>query len=211
MAPKDRERLWQRALELDLARADDFAAGRRPPGDASPEHLRIITDTALRTRLIDARIAEGLQSPKGPQQIKSIVRLYPGFDAPGRNGAAARPRAQRTVRSGAARASAPRTPAAPRGDRPTVEEMRALLDRLQDLETAVAHEAQAGFDDQLRALQAELANASGDALERLHAELGRKLETRRTLRANARAEAFARLERELDARGRAHLRLLSTR
>jgi hypothetical protein len=205
MAPKDRERLWLRALELEVARIDDFAAGRKPPADAAPEDLRLIADTALRTRLIDARIAEGLQSPKGPQKLKSIVRLYPGFDAPGRNGAATHSRAQRPTRT-----PAPRTPAA-RSDRPTVEEMRALLDRLLDLEAAVAGEVQAGFDEQLRALQAELARASGDDLERLHAELGRKLETRRSLRANSRAEAFARIERELDARGRAHLRLLSTR
>ncbi len=205
MALKDREVLWHRALELELARAEDFAAGRRAPADAASEHLRVIDDTALRTRLIAARIAEGLQSPKGPQKIKSIVRLYPAFDAPVRNGAtAARP------------AKAPRAPAAPRAaaartERPTVEEMRALLERLQRLETEIAHELQAGFDEQLRALQAELANASGDDLDRLHAELGRKLETRRTLRANARAEAFARIERELDARGRAHVRMLSTR
>jgi hypothetical protein len=209
MATKDRERLWQRALELDLARVEDFAAGRRPPEDAQPQHLRVIDDTALRTRLIDARLAEGLQSPKGPQKLKSIVRLYPGFDAPGRNGAAARSHAQPAPRKPGARTAATRTPPV-RSDRPTVEEMRALLDRLQSLEAAAAHEAQAGFDEQLRALQAELANASGDDLERLHAELGRKLETRRALRANARSEAFARIEGELDARGRAHLRLLAT-
>jgi hypothetical protein len=212
MAPKDRERLWQRALELDLARIDDFAAGRRPPADADPEHLRIISDTALRTRLIEARIAEGLQSPKGPQKLKSILRLYPAFDAPGRNGAAENTRA---ARAGSARGSSPRTAATRtpmvRGDRPTIEELRALLDRLQQLEAEIARELQSDFDEQLRALQTELANASGDELERLHAELGRRLATRRTIRANARTEAFARIERELDARGRAHLRLLSTR
>jgi hypothetical protein len=211
MAPKDRERLWQRALELDLARIDDFAAGRRPPADADPEHLRIISDTALRTRLIEARIAEGLQSPKGPQKLKSILRLYPAFDAPGRNGAAENTRAPRagSARAGSAR-TATRTPAV-RGDRPTIEELRALLDRLQQLEAEIARELQSDFDEQLRAVQTELANASGDDLERLHAELGRRLATRRTIRANARTEAFARIERELDARGRAHLRLLSTR
>lgn len=207
MATKDRERLWQRALELDLAALEDFAAGRKPPADAQPDHLRVIDDTALRTRLIDAHLAEGLQSPKGPQKLKSIVRLYPGFDAPGRNGAAARSHAQPVPRR--PRTALTRTPPV-RSERPTVEEMRALLDRLQSLEAAAAREAQAGFDEQLRALQAELANASGDDLERLHAEFGRKLETRRTLRANARSEAFARIESELDARGRAHLRLLAT-
>jgi hypothetical protein len=216
MAPKDRERLWQRALELDLARDEDFAPGRRPPADSPPENLRVIADTALRTRLIEARIAEGLQSPKGPQKIKSILRLYPGFDAPGPNGAAAHGRTSpqaAPVRGRAARKPAAHPPAtrAPRSDRPTIEEMRALLDRLGHIEAAVAHELQADFDEQLRALQAELASANGDALERLHAELGRKLETRRTLRAHSRAEAFTRIERELDARGRAHLRLLSTR
>lgn len=205
MALKDREGLWHRALELELARAEDFAAGRRAPADAASEHLRVIDDTALRTRLIAARIAEGLQSPKGPQKIKSIVRLYPEFDAPVQNGARLAPRTAKATRAPAA----PR-PAA-RNERPTIEEMRALLERLQRLETEIAHELQAGFDEQLRALQAELANASGDDLDRLHAELGRKLETRRTLRANVRTEAFARSERELDARGRAHLRLLSTR
>jgi hypothetical protein len=204
MAPKDRERLWQRALELELARPEDFAAGRRAPTDAAAEHLRVIADTGLRTRLIEARIAEGLQSPKGPQKLKSIVRLYPGFDAPGRNGPA--PRKHAVSRVGLS----PRAPAA-RDDRPTLEEMRALLEHLHRIETAVSQELHAGLDDRLRALQSELASASDDDLERLHAELGRTLETRRALRSKIRNEAFARIERELDARGRAYLRLLSPR
>ena len=69
-------------MSLPLAQDEDFFGSTRRPVGLDPQHLRVINDTALRSRLIMAGIAEGLQSPKGPQRIKSIIRVYPAFDAP---------------------------------------------------------------------------------------------------------------------------------
>ncbi len=70
--------LWEKAKDLPVARDSDFfGANRRPPG-VDADLLKIINDTALRTRLIDSGIAEGLQSPKGPQKIPSIVPAVRG-------------------------------------------------------------------------------------------------------------------------------------
>jgi len=69
-------------MTLPLARDEDFFGPKRRPVGVDTQYLRVINDTALRSRLIMAGIAEGLQSPKGPQRIKSIIRLYPDFDAP---------------------------------------------------------------------------------------------------------------------------------
>ena len=70
------------ALALPDAQLTDFFGGRRPLGDAHPHHLKVIKDTVLRGCLNGANLAEGLQSPKGPQKIASILRLYPDFNAP---------------------------------------------------------------------------------------------------------------------------------
>src|SRR5271166_3736157 len=60
MAQSDRQRLLERALALPLAAATDFFR-RQPPHGVDQAHLRIIDDTALRTKLVDAGLAEGLQ------------------------------------------------------------------------------------------------------------------------------------------------------
>jgi len=52
MAESDRQRLLERALALPEATADDFFGDRVPPGDADPSHLKRITDTGLRTKLV---------------------------------------------------------------------------------------------------------------------------------------------------------------
>src|ERR1700722_6447378 len=74
--------LWEKAMALPLAQESDFYGSHRRPHGVDPQHLRIIKDTALRSRLIMAGMAEGLQSPKGPQRIASIIRLYADFNAP---------------------------------------------------------------------------------------------------------------------------------
>ncbi len=68
--------LWEKAMALPLAQDSDFYGTHRKPHGVDQQHLRIIKDTALRSRLIMAGMAEGLQSPKGPQKIASIIRLY---------------------------------------------------------------------------------------------------------------------------------------
>src|ERR1700686_2838500 len=119
-------------MSLPLARDEDFFGSNRRPVGLDPQHLRVINDTALRSRLIMAGIAEGLQSPKGPQRIKSIIRVYPDFDAP-------RPgNKPRAIRS----AAPAQEPARAAFGLPTVEELNALLTRIQSAEREVSHELQ---------------------------------------------------------------------
>ncbi len=206
MAESDRRRLLERALDLPRAAESDFAGGRRPPHDADPDHLRIIKDTAFRTKLVETGLAEGLQSPKGPQKIASIIRIYPNFDAPARstNGSinGARPARTASRPSGAAG----RTPARAL---PTVEEMEALIARLRETERAVTHELSADVDDRIERLKRAIAEQHGDALEATYRELGIALDQKRALTSHARAEAFRRVESDGTFAPRAHLRLLA--
>jgi hypothetical protein len=197
MAESDRQRLLGRALALPHASEADFFGTRRPPADAAPEHVRVIKDTGLRTRLIEAGLAEGLQSPKGPQKIASILRIYPNFDAPPKNGARKNP---------------PRVAkAAPAAKRilPTVEEMEALLARLRQLEREIVHEVSIELDERIERLKHAIAAQHGEALEATHRELGVALDQRRALTSHVRAEAFRRLESQSDFAPRAFLRLLA--
>jgi hypothetical protein len=197
MAESDRRRLLERALALPTASPDDFFGGRQPPSDADPQYLRIINDTALRTRLIDARVAEGLQSPKGPQRIASIIRVYPEFDAPG-------PKNGRPSTNGTSSTSAPQT----RG-LPTVEDLEALLARIRELEREVSAEIGAGIDAEIERLKTAVATSSGAELEDAYRDLGSALERKRSLGSQIRFEAFRRIERDTDFAPRAYLRLIA--
>jgi hypothetical protein len=198
MAESDRRRLLERALALPTASPSDFAGGRRPPGDALPEHLKRINDTALRTKLVETHIAEGLQSPKGPQKIASIVRIYPAFDAP--------PKATANGR----KASRPAPRASARRGLPTLEEMERLIARVREVEREVAGELAQRVDQQIAALKRTIADSSGDELERAHRELGTALAERRELAARVRGEAFRRIESDGNFSSRVHLRLLAS-
>ena len=77
-----RSSLLEKALGAPARVDRDFFGNNRPPHGVDPQYLRAIRDTALRSRLIMAGLAEGLQSPKGPQKIASILRIYPDFTAP---------------------------------------------------------------------------------------------------------------------------------
>jgi hypothetical protein len=199
MSNSARARLLERALALPLARSTDFFGGRRPPGDVDPQHLRLINDSALRARLIGAHIAEGLQSPKGPQKIASIIRIYPGFDAPTRE----------------AGSSAP-SPAASNGSRskasaalPTVEEMEQLLTRIRAVEGHVAREMHMAIDAEIERLRKRLAEARADDIEEAHAALGAALDRRRSMTSEIRREAYRRIDHDTQFAPRAFLRLLS--
>ncbi|MGH7729147.1 MAG: hypothetical protein ACREM2_10210 [Vulcanimicrobiaceae bacterium] len=211
MAVAHRLRLLDRALALPLAREADFAAGRRPPADAEPAHLRMIDDTALRTRLIDARLAEGLQSPKGPQKIASIVRIYPDFDAPAGGPSRRLPQNGRAPRAARAVGRKARADFRATGEAPTVEELDALLARIREVEAAVAHDLRADLDARIARLKAAIATLDGASLEAAHAELGTALSERRALAARIRNEAFARIASDADFAPRIHLRLLAPR
>jgi hypothetical protein len=200
MAESDRKRLLERALALREATPADFFGGRTPPADADPALLKIIDDTALRTKLQDVRLIEGLQSPKGPQKIASIVRVYPDFDAPARS---APPRAANARRS-------PSSPVAPqqRG-LPTVEDMERLTARIRDVEAQVASEMSAQIDGRVERLKRSLPELDGAELESAARELTAALEEKRALASHIRYETFKRIERDSDFAPRTFLRLLA--
>ena len=199
MAESDRQRLLSRALALPQASPDDFTGDRTPPDDADPELLKRIDDTSLRTKLVDARIAQGLQSPKGPQRIASIVRVYPDFDAPPRG-------TSRAVSNGRPK-TASGTPS-PRG-LPTVEAMERLIARYREIESAVSGELARSIDERVSQLKRTLAELDGDELEAAYRDLGEALERKRALAAQVRFETFRRIERDTEFAERQFLRLLA--
>ena len=204
MAESDRQKLLALALELPGANAADFFGGRRPPGGADPAHLKIIKDTSLRTRLVEARVAEGLQSPKGPQKIASIIRVYPNLNAPPKSGAKSAKGSKPAGRPGrpAGTKSAPR-------NLPTLEAMEQLLARLRHVEAEVTRELATQVDHRIGQLKRSLADLSGAALESAYRELGDALQQKRALEAQIRAETFRRVETDAAFAPRAHLKLLA--
>jgi hypothetical protein len=196
MAQADRTRLLERALALPHARTSDFTGGRVPPQDADPELLRRIDDTTLRTKLVEVGLAEGLQSPKGPQKIASILRIYPGFDAP--------PKRPSNVTMKSTRPA----PSSVRTALPSVDEMERLIARIREVESQVAHDLARETDEQILRLKNALAQADGDELERTYRELGAALERKRALDSQVRHEAFRRIEGDGTFSERSYLRLL---
>ena len=187
--------LWEKAQELPPASDGDFfGSNRRPPG-VDPEHLKIINDTSLRTRLIDSGIAEGLQSPKGPQKIPSIIRLYPNFDAPGKDAAGRNGRG----------ASAARTAFG----LPTVEELDALLARIHAIEADVSAELQQRVNADISRLKREIGELEGDEFEHAFHALERALSARKALAGQIREEAFKRIDSEATFAPRKYLRLIA--
>ncbi len=187
-------------MNLPSARDEDFFGSNRRPVGVDGQHLRVINDTALRSRLIMAGIAEGLQSPKGPQRIKSIIRLYPDFDAP-------RP----TNRPRTLRAAGPAAPEPPRAafGLPTVEELNALLNRIQSTEREVSHEMQGRLNGDIERLKKQIATLEGDEFERAFRELDTAMRQRRELATQIREEAFRRVDADSSFEPRRYLRLIS--
>jgi hypothetical protein len=185
-------------MSLPLVRDDDFFGANRRPVGIDPQHLRVINDTALRSRLIMAGIAEGLQSPKGPQRIKSIIRLYPAFDAP-RPGS--KPRA--------VRAAAALEPARAAFGLPTVEELNALLGRILQIERDVSRELQGRLSGDIDRLKKQIATVEGDDFERAFRELETAMRQRRELAGQIREEAFRRIDADQSFEPRRYLRLIS--
>ena len=187
--------LWEKAKALPDAQDSDFFGANRPPPGVNRELLKIIGDTSLRTRLIDSGIAEGLQSPKGPQKIPSIIRLYPNFDAPGKD----------------APGGPGRLVPGPRGayGLPTIEELDALLDRIHTVEGAVSAELQAQVNADIARLKRSIGDLEGDAFEHAFRDLDRALAKRRQLAGAIREEAFRRVESDAAFGPRKYLRLIS--
>ncbi len=187
--------LWEKAIELPEARATDFFGTNRPPSGVAAEYLKIITDTSLRTRLIETGIAQGLQSPKGPQKIPSIIRLYPEFDAPGKEVPARNGRAPETARNAYGL--------------PTVEELDALLARIHAAEVQISSELQQKVNAEIARLKREIGELEGDEFERAFYELDRALARRRQLAGQVREEAFKRVEADAAFEPRRYLRLIA--
>ena len=188
-------------MSLPLARDEDFFGPHRRPVGIDPQHLRVISDTALRSRLIMAGIAEGLQSPKGPQRIKSIIRLYPAFDAP-RPGNRPRP-----VRAAAAPPS--QEPSRAAFGLPTVEELNALLTRIQHAEREVSQEMQGRLSGDIERLKKQIGTLDGDDFERAFRELDNAMRQRRELGTQIREEAFRRIDADGSFEPRRYLRLIA--
>jgi hypothetical protein len=114
--------------------------------------LRIIPDTVLRAKLLRARLASPVQSPKGPQSKKypSIIRLHPNGDAP---------QHQLVTRS-------PRLAGRPHvTGKPTIEQMEALIHRFRAVEGHVARELSLGIDNEIAELQQAVAAASPEEID----------------------------------------------
>ncbi len=184
-------------MALPLAQESDFyGTHRRPPGVDS-EHLRVIKDTALRSRLIMAGMAEGLQSPKGPQKIASIIRLYADFNAP---------QPVRNARTNGRRAAEPARSAY---GLPSVEDLNRLLHRITVVERAVSTELQGQINNDIARLKTQIATLEGDEFERTFRELETAVRARREVAAQVREETFKRIEADSSFEPRKYLRLIS--
>ena len=191
--PSDRSTLVGRALALPVAKESDFFGSRRRPAGVNPDHIKVINDTALRSRLIGAGLAEGLQSPKGPQRIASILRIYPAGDAPGRSAPPSRGEEPTRGAYGL----------------PTVEELNTLLARIAAVERDVSHELQSKITADIDRLKRQIGTLEGDAFERAFRELDRALTARRDLAGQIRSEAFARIDADRAFEPRKYLRLIA--
>jgi hypothetical protein len=192
-----RTSLWEKAMALPLAQDSDFYGNHRKPHGVDPQYLRVIKDTALRSRLIMAGMAEGLQSPKGPQKIASILRLYPDFNAP------APPRGPRV---GVRRQNEPSRSAY---GLPSVEELNTLLHRITMTEREVSAQLQGQINHDIARLKAKIANLDGDEFERAFRELETAVRARREVAGQVREEAFKRIEADGSFEPRKYLRLIS--
>ena len=187
-------------MALPIADDADFYGRHRKPADVAPEYLRVIKDTALRSRLIMAGMAEGLQSPKGPQKIASILRLYPDFDAP------------QPARGAGGRPPLPRRTGEPSRSAyglPSVEELAALLARIEATEREVSGQLQGRINDDIARLKGLIAALDGDEFERVFRELDAAVRARREMAGQVREEAFKRIEADASFDGRKYLRLIS--
>ena len=183
-------------MALPLAQDSDFYGSHRKPHGVDPQHLRIIKDTALRSRLIMAGMAEGLQSPKGPQKIASILRLYADFNAPQPvRGARPNPRRHEPSRSAYGL--------------PTVEELNQLLSRITTVERALSAELQGQINNDISRLKSQIASLEGDEFERAFRELETAVRARREVAGQVRDETFKRIEADSSFEPRKYLRLVS--
>ncbi len=184
-------------MALPLAAESDFYGAHRRPQGVDSQHLRVIKDTALRSRLIMAGMAEGLQSPKGPQKIASIIRLYADFNAP------------QPVRGGRHNGRRATEPVRSAYGLPTVEELNGLLHRITVVERAVSSELQGQINHDIGRLKTQIATLEGDEFERTFRELEAAVRARREVAGQVREETFKRIEADSSFEPRKYLRMIS--
>jgi hypothetical protein len=199
MPPRNAQALLERALSLPDAQPTDFVRTQPPVGVAA-NLLKAIKDTAVRGELIRASLAEGIQSPKGPQKFPSIIRLYPGFDAP------AAPAVPKTTGVGKRMG---RPPGKATETLPTVEEVEALLKRIRAIEGHVARELSMSIEAEIAEAQRRVAEATGGDMDVAFQALGALLEKRKDARRYVRETAFAKIEADKEFPLRGFLRLLA--
>jgi len=207
MADTERKSLLERAMALPNATSDDFSGNNRRPSGVHDDHLKVIKDTSLRSRLILGGFAEGLQSPKGPQKIASIIRIYPAGDAPKRE---VRPRGPRGVgRPRGSRSAA--TPERSRGafGLPTIEDLQALVTRVRDEESAASARLQGEINSSIDRIKREIGTLEGDDFERAYRELENQMRAKRQVAGQIREEAFRVIESDETFAPRQYLRLVS--
>ncbi len=207
MADNERKSLLQRAMDLPNATDADFSGNNHRPSGVGSDHLKVIKDTSLRSRLILGGLAEGLQSPKGPQKIASIIRLYPDGDAPKRE---IRPRGARGV--GRPRGSRNASAERPRSNAfglPTVEDLQILVNRIRDEEAAASARLQGEINNNIDRIKRQIGSLDGDAFERAYRELENHMQAKRHVTGQIREEAFRAIENDERFPARQYLRLVS--
>jgi hypothetical protein len=171
MSDRGREdRLLARALRLRIAEDGDFVV---PKPEVAPDNLRVVDAHALRRQLIAAGYAEVIQAPRGRRRCAAIVLLHTNGNAP---------------------KSAKSVPSPPTTSLPTIEDIRALLDRIAEVENDVGKEMKGRADAEITRLKKQIGNAQGDDFERAFRELEVAMRQREALRTAIRGEAFQRVD-----------------
>ena len=175
-----KEELLSIAQELPVAERKDFTDWSDHQGNE-----RIITDSKLRTQLVNAGLAVGVQSPKGKQQIASIIRLLP-------DGARLEPTLRRAKQQ-----------------LPTLDDLRVLINKIDTVEEVVEREMAAQTKQDIISLKDQLAEASLHDAERIHAELGKAFEANKNRASLARLESLRRVGDDQEFPQRVFLSLIA--
>lgn len=204
MREKTIERLRAEAMSLPVATSHDFASWTPYPVSADPNLLRVIKDTAFRSKLITNGYAVGIQSPKGPQKCASIILLYPNGDAPAREIKHRAPRRGRSIEASKSRLMFGRAGQ----NLPTIEDMEKICERVRSLEQTLSVEVVQAADRRVEELQKAIGVASASDISHLYHELGSILEARRNHNGVLRAEVFKRLAADQGFPLRSYLSML---
>ncbi len=170
---RTQEALLEKAYALPIVDISDILPGKLPT-QYEPVNLRHSNDTQIRSRLIIAGLAEGIQSPKGPQKnsVKSVILLYPNGDAPRRE---VHPRGpNKSKHPGAIQIKHGILPQS-RDDLPTIGDMEILVKRIREIEEIERNELHQSIHDEIKHGQHAVATAHADKLHEAHRKLGESL------------------------------------